>query len=134
MKLSFGNMTVEMNIFIISKQQNTETEMEEVDLIQTLSKEYFEKEFVSGIMEKDKNLEESGEWESNRGENDEKPMTQRIPKLEPLEPLHEEPSTSVSHLSTPERKAWPSDLKYVFLGEREGLLVVIFSSLTPQQE
>ena len=75
MKLSFGNMNVEMNIFRISKQQNTETKIEEVDLIQTLSEEYFEKEFVSGTVEKDKNMEESGEWESNRGEN-EIPMTQ----------------------------------------------------------
>ena len=70
-------MTVEMNIFRISKQQNTESEVEEVELIQTLSKEYFEKEFVSGTVEKDKNLK------NGRGEN-KMPMTQWIPKLEPL--------------------------------------------------
>ena len=33
LKLSLGNMTVEMNIFRISKQQNIESEVEEVDLI-----------------------------------------------------------------------------------------------------
>ena len=37
MKLSFGNMTVEMNVL------SEENEVEDVDLIQTLREEYFEK-------------------------------------------------------------------------------------------
>ena len=67
---------------------------------------------MSETVEKDKNLE------NNRGEN-EMLMTQWIPKLEPLEPLHKEPSTSVSHPPIPERKLLPSELKYAFLGEGE---------------
>jgi len=43
MKLSFGNMTVEMNVFKVAKQPNDEMELEKVDLIQTLSEEYFKK-------------------------------------------------------------------------------------------
>ena len=39
-------MTVEMNIFRVYKQSNTKDETEEVDLIQTLSEDYFEKEFI----------------------------------------------------------------------------------------
>ena len=43
MKLSFGNMMVEMNVFKVSKQLSEENEVEDVDLIQTLREEYFEK-------------------------------------------------------------------------------------------
>lgn len=43
MKLSFGNMIVEMNVFKVSKQLSNEGELEEVDLIQTLREESFEK-------------------------------------------------------------------------------------------
>lgn len=34
---------MEMNVFKVAKQPNNEMELEEVDLIQTLSEEYFEK-------------------------------------------------------------------------------------------
>ena len=62
------------------------------------------------------------------------PMTQWIPKLEPMEPLHKKLSTSVSHLPIPERKPLQGELKYAFLGEGETYPVVISSSLTTQQE
>lgn len=55
MKLSFGNMTVEMNVFKVSKQLSDEGEVEEVDLILTLREKYFEKvlcELVSQESEK----------------------------------------------------------------------------------
>ena len=42
MKLSFGNMTVEMNVFKVSKQLSDEMEVDEVNLTQTLREEYFE--------------------------------------------------------------------------------------------
>jgi hypothetical protein len=38
MKLSFGNMTVEMNIFNVSKQIGEHEDIKEVDLIQTVFK------------------------------------------------------------------------------------------------
>ncbi|XP_052198301.1 uncharacterized protein LOC127805589 [Diospyros lotus] len=50
MKLSFGNMTVEMNVFKVAKQPNDEMELEEVDLIQTLSEEYFEKALYEHVI------------------------------------------------------------------------------------
>ena len=43
MKLSFENITVEMNVFKVSKQLSEENEVEEFDLIQTMTEEYFEK-------------------------------------------------------------------------------------------
>ena len=67
-----------------------------------------------------------------RGKESEKPTW--MPSLVPLGSLDSKLTTSVNHPSTPERKPLPSDLQYVFLGEGEAFLVVISSSLTPQQE
>lgn len=50
MKLSFGNMKVEMNVFKVAKQPNDEMELEELDLIQTLSEEYFEKALYAQVI------------------------------------------------------------------------------------
>ena len=67
-----------------------------------------------------------------RGKESEKPT--RMPSLELLGSLDSKLTPFVSHSSTPERKSLPSDLKYVFFGERVAFPVVISSSLTPQQE
>jgi hypothetical protein len=42
MKFSFGNMTVEMNIFNVSKQIGEHEDIREVDLIQTIFQEHLE--------------------------------------------------------------------------------------------
>ncbi|XP_052197233.1 uncharacterized protein LOC127804413 [Diospyros lotus] len=52
MKLSFRNMMVEMNVFKVVKQPNDKMELEEVDLIQTLSEEYFEKALYEQVIYK----------------------------------------------------------------------------------
>ena len=41
MKLSFGNMMVEMNVFKVSKQLSEENEVEDIDLIQTFEGRIF---------------------------------------------------------------------------------------------
>ena len=46
MKLSFGNMTLETNIFRVSKQPNMENEIKEADVIQALSEEYIKCKFA----------------------------------------------------------------------------------------
>jgi hypothetical protein len=42
MKLSFGNMTLEMNIFNICKQPGDDSDLQEVDLIEELVYDQFE--------------------------------------------------------------------------------------------
>jgi hypothetical protein len=42
MKLSFGNMTLEMNIFNICKQPGDNTDLQEVDFIEKLVHDQFE--------------------------------------------------------------------------------------------
>ncbi|XP_052211219.1 uncharacterized protein LOC127814034, partial [Diospyros lotus] len=123
-------MTVEMNIFRVAKHQDTESEVEEVDLIQTLTNDCFE-EFMRRPKEGNQDLEEIKEVEVISKES-EKPTW--MPGLEPLRNLDSKLMAPDSHQSTPERKPLPSDLKYVFLGEGEAFPVVISSSLTPQQE
>ncbi|XP_034888401.1 uncharacterized protein [Populus alba] len=52
MKLSFGNMTVEMNIFNVSKQIGEHEDIREVDLIQTICQEHFEREWIKDPLER----------------------------------------------------------------------------------
>ncbi|KAJ6724730.1 hypothetical protein OIU85_022628 [Salix viminalis] len=52
MKLSFGNMTLEMNIFNISKQIGEYEDIREVDLIQTVCQEHFEREGIKDPLER----------------------------------------------------------------------------------
>ena len=42
MKLSFGNMTLEMNVFNICKQPRDDNDLQEVDLIEELVYDQFE--------------------------------------------------------------------------------------------
>lgn len=58
LKLSFGNLTVEMNIFRVFKQQDIESEIEEVDLIHTLADVYFKNGFTSESSVENQEVEE----------------------------------------------------------------------------
>ena len=51
LKLSFGNMTLELNIFNTSKQPRDEEDVHEVDLIETLVQEQFNKTCFSDPLE-----------------------------------------------------------------------------------
>ena len=47
LNLSFGNMTMELNIFNVCKQpKEKEEEVHEVDLIETLVQEYFDNSLI----------------------------------------------------------------------------------------
>ncbi|XP_052197344.1 uncharacterized protein LOC127804512 [Diospyros lotus] len=121
MKLSFGNMTVEMNVFKVAKQPNDEMELEEVDLIQTLSEEYFEKALYEQVIYK---LEK----QTSEG------IEPDVESARPLKLPGNETPPSLVHPPQLERKPLPNHLKYAFLGERESLPVVISSSLELHQE
>ena len=51
LKLSFGNMTLELNIFNTCKQPRDEEDVHEVDLIKTLVQEQFNKTCFSNLLE-----------------------------------------------------------------------------------
>ena len=51
LKLSFGNMTLELNIFNTRKQPRDEEDVHEVDLIETLVQEQFNKTCFSDPLE-----------------------------------------------------------------------------------
>lgn len=76
MKLSFENMTMEMNVFKLAKQLNDEMELEELDLIQTLSEEYFEKALYEQVIY---NLEEQTSEEIELDVESARVITQLMP-------------------------------------------------------
>ena len=51
LKLSFGNMTLNLNIFNTCKQPRDEEDVHEVDLIKTLVQEQFNKTYFSNPLE-----------------------------------------------------------------------------------
>ena len=83
--------------------------MEDVDLIQTLREEYFEKVLCD--------LFNYEEWSEDPDIQSVEEITQWMPKPEPLEALRDAiPPVSQVQL---ERKSLPKHLKYSFLGEGE---------------
>ena len=107
MKLSFGNMTVEINIFKVSKQFSEENEVEDVNLIQTLREEHFEKVLCEPF-----NYEERSEDPDIQLVRE---ITQWTPKPKPLKASRDEIQL-VSPVQL-KRKLLPKHLKYSFLGE-----------------
>jgi hypothetical protein len=57
MKLSFGNMTLEMNIFNICKQPGDDNDLKEVDLIEELVYDQFESTFSKIEFDESKELQ-----------------------------------------------------------------------------
>ncbi|XP_052177519.1 uncharacterized protein LOC127791578 [Diospyros lotus] len=115
MKLSFGNMTVEMNVFKVAKQPNDEMELEEVDLVQTLSEEYFEKALYEQVIYK---LEKQTSKGIEPDVESARVITQLMPGPEPLKLPGNETPPSLVRPPQLERKPLSNHLKYAFLGER----------------
>ncbi|RVW70090.1 hypothetical protein CK203_062297 [Vitis vinifera] len=108
MQLTFGNMTLDLNIFYMSKKPITPEEEEgpeEVCSIDTLVEEHCNHKMQEKLNE---NLEDLEEGEAQEAANEE------TPKLN-LKPL-------------------PTKLKYTYLEENKKCPVVISSSLTTSQE
>ncbi|KAI5347439.1 hypothetical protein L3X38_015318 [Prunus dulcis] len=99
MQLSFGNMTLELNIFNICKQPaNSEDVDKEVYMIETIVQ----------------NLQEHNGW---------------IPKYVELPTVSDETKSSREKAPKCELKPFPAGLKYAFLGEDKTYRVVISSKL-----
>ncbi|XP_034674243.1 uncharacterized protein LOC117905429 [Vitis riparia] len=122
MQLSFGNMTIEMNVFNLCKQpmNHDDVEDKEACLIEALVQKHTEKlieenidDFFSTIV-KEECIEVATKWKEkctiqsfNSVENDEENKNEEV------------------EISKPELKPQPHGLKYVYLEENEEKLVVI---------
>ena len=143
MTLSFGNMTVNLNIFNVIKGMGDEEDACEVNMVDSVVQKYLdnvsyddplmsflvnpswveevttsESEFLHSIIEHNEVLEVNG-W---------------APKFEPLPPIGDRALPSEERPPKLELKPLPSHLKYAFLGVEETFLVIISSSLELDQE
>ena len=143
MTLSFGNMTVNLNIFNVIKEIEDEEDICEVNMIDSMVQKYvdhvsyddplmsclvspswveevttFESEFLHSIIEHSEVLEANG-W---------------APKFEPLTPIKDKVLPLEERPPKLELKPLPSHLKYAFLGVEETFRVIISSSLESEQE
>ena len=143
MTLSFGNMTVNLNIFNVIKGMGDEEDVCEVNMVDSMVHKYLdnvsyddplmyclispswdeevttsESEFLHSIIEHNEVLEANG-W---------------APKFEPLPPIEDRVLPSEERPPKLELKPLPSHLKYAFLGVDETFSVIISSSLESEQE
>jgi hypothetical protein len=128
MKISFGNMTVELNIFHIRKQPLDYDQMNQVCLIEEILDEVIEKSSIEDPLEAC--LAQFGEDLYL-----DKLMEQEKALLEtaPLE-SKEKKETAIPDPSKKELKPLPDSLKYKFLGPTESLPVIIASDLIDAQK
>jgi hypothetical protein len=128
MKISFGNMIVELNIFHIRKQPLDYDQINQVCLIEEIMDEVIEESSIEDPLEAC--LAQFGE-----DLDLEKLMVQADVLLETA-PLvsSEKEETAVPDFPTKELKPLPDSLKYKFLGPIKSLPVIIASDLVDDQE
>jgi hypothetical protein len=128
MKISFGNMTVELNIFHVRKQPLDYDQMNQVCLIEEIMEEVVEESSIEDPLEAC--LAQFGE-----DLDMDKLMEQADALLETtLLENKEKKETVVPDSQKKELKPLPDNLKYKFLGPAESLPVIIASDLTDAQE
>ena len=143
MTLSFGNMTVNLNIFNVIKGMGDEEDICEINMVDSMVQKYLdnvshddplksclvipswdeevttlESEFLHSIIEHKDVLEVNG-W---------------TPKFETLPPNEDKTLPSEERPPKLELKPLPTHLKYAFLGEEDTFPVIISSSLDLTQE
>jgi len=128
MKISFGNMTVELNIFDISKKPREYDEIESACLIEEIIEEVIEESSTEDPLEA---------CFAQFGEDLDLYMlldqTNAILEFAPLE-SNEKEEAAVPEPPKKELKPLPNNLKYKFLGLVETLPVIIASDLLATQE
>ena len=134
LKLSFGNMKVELNIFRTCKFVPDLEEAEEVNCITTCVNEYFLDEFekpLHAIDFENKELNEFHLQQVHQGGWATQNYNHRFEAL-PCDAPHVLPSSE--KYPELELKQLPTSLKYAYLGSDQTFPVVISSSLTFEQE
>jgi hypothetical protein len=128
MKISFGNMTVELNIFHIRKQPLDYDQMNQVCLIEEILDEVIEESSIEDPLEAC--LAQFGE------DLDLDKLMEQAEALLEIAPLEskEKKETAVPDSPKKELKPLPDSLKYKFLGPDESLPVIIASDLIDAQE
>uniref|UniRef100_A0A2N9I9L5 Reverse transcriptase/retrotransposon-derived protein RNase H-like domain-containing protein n=1 Tax=Fagus sylvatica TaxID=28930 RepID=A0A2N9I9L5_FAGSY len=143
MKLSFGNMTLEVNIFNICKQPGDDDGFHEVNLIETLVQDQFNLTCLSDPLESclvnslDFDDDEDSEVAhicSVLNSSQVLEVNAWRPKFEELPPRNIMPVPSSVEAPKLELKPLPVELKYAFLGQEETFPVVISSKLNDEQE
>ncbi|RVW72758.1 Retrovirus-related Pol polyprotein from transposon opus [Vitis vinifera] len=133
MQLTFGNMTLELNIFYMSKNQITPEEEEgpeEVCIIDTLVEEHCNQNM------QDKLNESLGDLEEGLSEPlDVLATLQSWKRREGILPLFNKEEGEAAEEETPKLnlKPLPVELKYTYLEENNQCPIVISSSLTSHQ-
>ena len=138
MQLSFGNMTLELNIFNICKQPaNNEDVDKEVYMIETIVQNCFNSSFSSDplqfcLVNRDCNFAQDFEIQFLCSLLDSAQVQEHngwIPKYEELPTVSDETKSSREKSPKCELKPLPAGLKYAFLGEDETYHVVISSKI-----
>ncbi|RVW95570.1 Retrovirus-related Pol polyprotein from transposon 17.6 [Vitis vinifera] len=134
MQLTFGNMTLDLNIFYMSKKKITSEEEEgpeELCIIDTLVEEHCNQNM------QDKLNESLVDFEEGLSESPTVLATlQSWKKIEEILPLFNEGEEAAADKEPPKfnPKPLPVELKYTYLEENNQCPVVISSSLTSHQE
>ncbi|RVW73732.1 Transposon Ty3-I Gag-Pol polyprotein [Vitis vinifera] len=134
MQLTFGNMTLDLNIFSMSKKQITleeEEGPEEVCIIDTLVEEHYNQNVQDKLNESFVDCEEGLSEPPN-----ELATLQSWRRIEEILPLFnkEEGADAEKEIPKLNLKPLPVELKYTYLEENNQCPVVISSSLTNHQE
>ena len=130
MQLTFGNMTLELNIFHFSKKhmQPVEEGPEEACIIDTILEEQAEQQQLQDVL-----IEELSECsEELQGTQDLYTVQRPWRKKEEILPLLME--EGINEPQKPDLKPLPVELKYAYLKEHGKCLVVISSLLSTLQE
>jgi len=122
MKLLFGNMTLEMNIFNICKQPRDDNDSQEVDFTEKLVHDQFQ------ITSSEIEIDESDDLQMVYVQEESKANSWR-PKIEELPSRAIESIPSSVQPPKPDLKPLPFNLKYSFLEENEAFPVIISSKL-----
>ncbi|RVW73692.1 Retrovirus-related Pol polyprotein from transposon 17.6 [Vitis vinifera] len=134
MQLTFGNMTLDLNIFYMSKKQITSEEEEgpeEVCIIETLVEEHCNQNVQDKLNENFADCEEGLSEPPN-----ELATLQSWRRIEEIIPLFnkEEGADAEKEIPKLNLKPLPVELKYTYLEENNQCPIVISSSLTNHQE
>ena len=145
MKLSFGNMSVELNVFDISSKHSDSDECYEVNLIESLVHDRFFQSSYEDPLEEclahfgcdfdmDCVSEEVNALLDSTPLMDTDEWKAKVLPLYSMESPHTPAVPSVESPPKLDLKPLPAELKYAFLGPEESLPVIIAAELTVEQE